>query len=181
MLFIAALFIAGMMACSGEVREEAGDNSEDVVEQGSDEEVSDDMLDDDEQEFNSEVGASQIVMIYYSNSDADGFYRSEAELEALTEEKLWSELLERSNIPADVLLLSFTQNDANGGRITLDLSESFHVFVRGLGTSGEYLAIGSIVNTFLSAYEAKGVRITVEGQVLETGHAEYTGYLEVFE
>lgn len=41
------------------------------------------------------------------------------------------------------------------------------------GTSGENMLLGCVVNTFLDAYKAETVFITVDGGILESGHAIY--------
>ena len=39
----------------------------------------------------------------------------------------------------------------------------------------------SVVNTFLDAYGCEKIKITVEGNTLESGHAEYPRYMNRFE
>jgi len=63
----------------------------------------------------------------------------------------------------------------------VDFNEAFGAYVCSMGTTGEYYTIGSIVNTFLDVYGCEKVKITVEGNTLETGHAEYPGYMNRFE
>ena len=46
-----------------------------------------------------------------------------------------------------------------------------------MGSTGEYYIIGSVCNTFLDAYGCEKIKITVENATLETGHAEFSGYL----
>ena len=46
-------------------------------------------------------------------------------------------------------------------------------YIYKMGTSGEALTIAALVDTFLSATGAQSLRLTVEGKVLETGHAIY--------
>ena len=150
-LFVTALFAVGMVACAGPREQEVGENT------------------------------FQKVTIYHSNCNADGFDTVTVELEYLTPDKIWSELTAKGVIPSDVQILTFEQHEEGGRRIILNLSESFHTHIRSFGTAGEYLIIGSIVNTFLSVYQAEGINIIVEGQILESGHAEYSGYLGIFE
>ena len=57
--------------------------------------------------------------------------------------------------------------------ITLDLSKTFEEYVNQMGTAGEYATVGSVVNTYLDAYDAKAVSLLVEGGTWSTGHAEY--------
>jgi hypothetical protein len=53
--------------------------------------------------------------------------------------------------------------------------------MQSIGSSAEYYVIGSICNTYMDAYECEKVHITVNGEVLATGHAEYPGYLQRFQ
>ena len=48
-------------------------------------------------------------------------------------------------------------------------------------TSGEYVILGSVVNTFLTAYDADAIIITVDGEVLETGHSVYDQPLTLYQ
>lgn len=65
--------------------------------------------------------------------------------------------------------------------IELDLNDAFAAYVSNMGSTGEYYTVGALCNTFLDAYDCEQIRITVEGDSLSTGHAEYPGYLSRFE
>lgn len=67
------------------------------------------------------------------------------------------------------------------GVIRLDLAANFATQINAMGTSGEYIMLGSLVNTFLDAYDASGLILQVEGNTLETGHSIYDWTLEHFE
>ena len=62
---------------------------------------------------------------------------------------------------------------AEGGEITLDFNEAFAQRIRSTGTAGEYILMGSLVNTYLDAFNAATVTVTVEGGVWESGHVIY--------
>ena len=47
--------------------------------------------------------------------------------------------------------------------------------------SGEYIMMGSLVNSFIKAFEAGGMSITVNGSVLESGHTIYDFTMSFFE
>ena len=80
-------------------------------------------------------------------------------------------------MPDDVELLDFAQN---GGALTIDLSDAYASYIQSLGTSGEYIAVGCLVNTYLTAFGADTVSITVNGAPLESGHNVYDMPLEFY-
>lgn len=122
------------------------------------------------------------VTVYYSDAEADGFETTDVTLEQLTPEALIAVLSTKGVLPADVQVNSFKETDADGGKaIDLDLSAGFGTYLRSMGTSGEYIVMGSICNTFLEAYDCEKIHITVDGEKVETGHAEYPGYLSKFQ
>ena len=61
------------------------------------------------------------------------------------------------------------------GKATLeaDFNDALRQSLLPMGTAGEYVLMGCVVNTFLTAYQADAITITVEGEVLETGHSVY--------
>ena len=54
-------------------------------------------------------------------------------------------------------------------------------YMQGSGTAGEYLTMGSVVNTFLTAFDAETMTLTVNGKPLETGHDIYDYDLGFYE
>ena len=97
----------------------------------------------------------------------------------LIEEKIWDALAEHELFTYDCVLQSMVKTD--DGKLELDVNSEFGDYVRNMGSTGEYLIIGGIVNTYIDAFDCKAVKITEEGDILQTGHAEYDGYLEKFE
>ena len=63
--------------------------------------------------------------------------------------------------------------DREGDRLRADLSRDFWQQIRSQGTSGEYMLLGSLVNTLLDACGADSVVLTEEGETPETGHNIY--------
>ena len=109
-------------------------------------------------------------IIYKSNENADGFDTETVSLDALTPENIMAALIDAGVVPSDVKVLDFKQEEDT---ITLDLSKTFEEYVNQMGTAGEYATVGSVVNTYLDAYDAKAVSLLVEGGTWSTGHAEY--------
>lgn len=118
------------------------------------------------------------VTIYYSNMQADGFAQKEVEIEGLTAENIIEELAVVNVVSIDTEVNSFEQD---GKSLKLDLSKGFSQYINMMGTSGEYIVMGGLVNTFLTAYDAEDIMITVNGETLETGHAVYEKPLTFFE
>lgn len=88
----------------------------------------------------------------------------------------------KSVLSSDVRVLKCEEQTVDGVKsLDVDFNEAFGAYVCSMGTTGEYYTIGSIVNTFLDVYGCEKVKITVEGNTLETGHAEYPGYMNRFE
>lgn len=68
-----------------------------------------------------------------------------------------------------------------GDVLTIDLSSEFGAMLSNTGTAGEYVIMGSLVNTLLMNMEALFVRVLCEGAVIETGHAIYDEPLGFYE
>jgi len=151
--FIIAMLAVGIVGCSKEKEEDSGDKPE-----------------------------KSKVTIYYANSNADGFETEEVELDALTPENLWQELVTRNVVSAEVKISSLTTPvEDDSKKIILDLSHNFQSYFYELGTADEYYLLGSISNTFLSAYECESILITVDGETLESGHDVYSEYMKKFQ
>ena len=112
------------------------------------------------------LGAGTIT-VYAQNKDVSGFDKKE--------------LAAAGVLPSDTTVLSFTKKEKDGEQvIDLDLSEKFGTYIKEMGSSAEYLVIGSICNTYLDVYHCAKIHITVNGEMLATGHAEYPGYMTRF-
>ena len=123
-----------------------------------------------------------ILQVYFSNDDATAFVSEEVQIDALTPEAVLNALISKGAVAADVQILAFnTVTVDNKPSVEIDFNPTFSTFVTNMGSTGEYFAIGSVCNTFLNAYNCEQIKITVEGQTLTTGHAEYPGYLTAFE
>lgn len=116
--------------------------------------------------------------IYTPNENLDGFYATEIVVDELTAQNVVSELVKEK-----VLSEAITVNSAQivNGQLNLDFNSAFADLINTQGSTGESMMIGSVVNTFLSAYGPSGaesVYITVDGQILESGHVVYDFPLE---
>jgi hypothetical protein len=71
--------------------------------------------------------------------------------------------------------------ELDGKLLKLDLNSAFADLINQQGTTGERMVMGSLVNTYLSAFQAETVLITVDGQILESGHVIYDFPMGFFE
>lgn len=161
-----------------EVQELQIDDKKDDEQQSESEDESEDPNGDEDE---NAVSAVQKAIIYSPNENADGFVTEESETTEMTPEYLIGQLSEKNVIPSGIEVVSFeeTQNDGEKA-LLLDLNSEFSSYVSSMGSTGEYYVMGSVCNTFLDAYGCEQIKITVEGQVLSTGHAEYPGYMSKF-
>ena len=118
------------------------------------------------------------VTYYHGDKFGDTLIPETTLVPRLTAQALVDLLVEQKVIPEGTKVRNFK---SAGGIITLDLSREFEEQARSLGSTGEYVLVGSLVNTFLTTYEAQGMDLTTEGRDLATGHNIYDYTLEFFE
>ena len=108
--------------------------------------------------------------IYYPNEDFTEFLHKAISLDALSAQAVLDQLIALGVVSSDV-----TVNDASldETQLNLDLHSNFLTQLHTLGSTGERFVVGSIVNTFLSAYGAESVMITVDGDLMDSGHMVY--------
>lgn len=113
--------------------------------------------------------------LYTPNENADGFIATEVEGEKLTP----MEVLIDAGILTDKVKLNQVKWEET--LLTIDFNSEFRDMVLSQGTAGERMLIGSVVNTFLSAYQMETIMITIDGEILESGHVIYDFPMEYFE
>lgn len=154
--------------------------NENKDEENKDDQVIDDSNKNDNQAAQEETAAK--ITVYMSNDDATEFVSESVKIDELTPENIVNVLVQKSALSSDIQVLKCEEQTVDGVKsLEVDFNEAFGAYVCSMGTTGEYYTIGSVVNTFLDAYGCEKVKITVEGNTLETGHAEYPGYMNRFE
>lgn len=180
----ACVFLVLLLGVTGCGKKEPEPQKEEVqTEEVKDEENSQDIQKQEENEKTEQENQQQKeIKVYFVNEDASGFETEEMELEEVSAENVWNLLVTKGVVPADTEVLSCKEQTIDGGKsLQLDVSEKFSTYLNGQGSSGEYLTVGCICNTFLDAFNGETIRITVDGKKLETGHAEYPGYMSKYE
>ena len=118
------------------------------------------------------------ITVYCSNENVDGFIKLEAEIDEKNEKEIVKQLFEAGVLPDTVKVTKLENEDKV---LSIHFNEAFRKYISTQGTAGEYVIIGSIVNTFLDAYEAENAYLFVGDQPLETGHNVYNEALGFFE
>lgn len=122
------------------------------------------------------------LWIYYGDENAENLLIDGIEKQKVTPELLISELSKRNVISKDTKINSIKETKtSNGKTLELDFSEKFQEDLFNQGSSGEFIMMGSVVNTFLRAYEADSMTITVNGNILESGHCIYESSMKAYE
>ena len=146
--------------------------STDGEEQASEEE--EEQASEEEEEQAEEMTEQKEVMIYYGNGASDMLSSEKTEMEQITADKLLDALLKHNIVSLGTKVNVFEEEDADGlKRLNLDLSKTFRDYLKTMTQEGEKVIMSSVAATFLEAYGADEIVITVDGKVLETEHASY--------
>ena len=133
-------------------------------------------------ETESEESQEEQLTLYLPNENADGWNVTKNQIEQITPDIIIGQLVGAGAIPDSVTVVSFGEDQGEKGLILkLDLSSNFAEGLLNMGTAGEYLTMGSVVNSFLDTYQADGIEITAGGNVIETGHTSFEGVLNHFD
>lgn len=155
---------------------EVPQETEDVVEQNAEKS---DSADEEERASNSSTNEEEEeesgIRIYYADSQAEHLLSENIGEEEVSTDLLLSHLAKHDVISDKTKINSInqTKSESNGTSLTVDFSQEFQDDLFTQGTAGEFLMMGSVVNTFLRAYNADSMIITVNGNPLESGHCIY--------
>lgn len=117
--------------------------------------------------------------VYIPNATVDGFITEHMGYEyKYTEVDVLNSLKFFEVLSPETKINNFAIKD---GVIIIDFNQAFADTVCAMGTSGETMVVGSVVNTFLNAFDCSALRFTVDGEVLESGHVIYDFDLQFFE
>ena len=116
--------------------------------------------------------------IYIPDENAENFNTFPTTIDTLDADMILEMLIENSILNEDIQLNSAELLDS---QLNLDFNQAFLDQLMTYGTAGERMMIGCVVNTYLSIYEAETVYITVNGEIMESGHVVYDFPMEFFE
>lgn len=111
-----------------------------------------------------------MYTVYMPNENADGFDWVLVETTQITADGVLAALQSKGVLPETVIINAF---GSEGTQLNIDFNQAFADMVCSMGTSGELMIIGSVVNTYLNAFQAESVYLTINGEILESGHVIY--------
>lgn len=119
--------------------------------------------------------------IYSGDEQAENIVRKTVYVEEVTEKVVMEQLLSVLEMDASCGLNDISFGMHGGDKvIILDMKQAFSDYLKRLDTSGEYIVMGSLTDTFLDCYQCELLLVTVEGKVLETENNIYEEYLEMY-
>ena len=126
-------------------------------------------------EMETEVVEMIRMTVYYPDDNAISFLTTTLEGEQLT---FLDAMIEVGVLNEAITVNTIIREDSN---LTIDFNAAFRDLVCTMGTSGERMIIGSVVNTLIEHYKVETVSITVEGDIWESGHVIYDFPMGFFE
>lgn len=111
------------------------------------------------------------IAVYSGDGQAERFLINYVSVDELTADNVLAALTNSGAVDQGVQVKNFS---SKGETLTLDLNSAFQTQLSSLGTAGEYILMGSVVNTFLAAFGAESITVTANGKTIETGHNEYS-------
>lgn len=156
---------------NAETKEETG------TQDGEKEAVKSDADVQESQEESVPVQTGQ-AFIYVPDENAEGWDVNQVEIPQVSADALIGQLVGAGVLTDSITVQNFEETEEEGQYVLkLDLSSNFKDSIRSMGTAGEILTIGAVVNSFLDTYQAEAIQITVDGSTLETGHEVYEGFM----
>ena len=119
--------------------------------------------------------AQQYFSVYYGDENAEKLLSTQVQVPQIDESTVIGQLIAAGVLQEGIAVNSLEQID---GVLYIDFNRAFAEIVCSMGTSGEYIIIGSTVNTFLNAFQCTSMVFTVDGEILESGHVIYDFPLE---
>ena len=124
-----------------------------------------------------ETEAVQITLmkVFYPDENAINFLTTVVEGDNLT---FLDAMIQVGVLNEEININTITIEESH---LTIDFNAAFRDLVCTMGTSGERMIIGSVVNTLIENYGVDSISITVDGDIWESGHVIYDFPMGFFE
>ena len=186
LVFVMALSLSVMLlGCSGtdtskEVtdttqdakQEEKQDTSQEKTEPTQEQVEENDSKEEDSGDHEAQ---DQILKLYYI-SDSEEIECAEIRTNLLQTTDIWNGLIGEGVLSGECKMNSCNV-DQKQKTIDLDVDSGTGSYIRSMGTTGEQQILTCITKSFLKTYGCERLKITENGQPLETGHTVLEGYM----
>ena len=105
--------------------------------------------------------------------------KQEMKTENIDDTTVWNQLIEKGMLTEGCKLNS-CKIDENNKTIDLDMNTEVGERIRSMGTTGKDEILTCIVNSYLDTYNCEKLKLTENGQALDTGDTELDGYMNHF-
>ena len=105
--------------------------------------------------------------------------KQEMKTENIDDTTVWNQLIEKG-ILTEGCKLNSCKIDENNKTIDLDMNTEVGERIRSMGTTGKDEILTCIVNSYLDTYNCEKLKLTENGQALDTGDTELDGYMNHF-
>lgn len=188
LVFVMALSLSVMLlGCSGtDTSKEANDttqNTKQEEKQDTSQEKTEPTQDKTEQkdeqveenDSKDHEAQDQILKLYYI-SDSEEIECAEIRTNLLQTTDIWNGLIGEGVLSSECKMNSCNV-DQEQKTIDLDVDSGTGSYIRSMGTTGEQQILTCITKSFLKTYGCERLKITENGQPLETGHTVLEGYM----
>lgn len=132
-------------------------------------------------EDTTEEDTAYVITIFSPNENVDGLISEQTEIAELNESLVLDELIQAKVVLEGTEIHKFEKRkEKDKIYLTVDFNDKLADLLYSCGTSGEYVIMASIVNTYLEAYDAESLEFTVNEQIFESGHVIYDEPLGFF-
>ena len=138
----------------------------------------DNKVENEKGDSNKTEDKTKMLKIYYVDEDAE-IVSEELAIEDKDNTMLWNQLIEKGILTANCKLNSCTINEENK-TIDLDTNTEFGEWIRSMGTTGKNEILTCLINSYLDTYKCDQLKLTENGQALDTGDTELDGYMTRF-
>ena len=108
--------------------------------------------------------------IYAPDDNVETLINGKVKMEDVTAGKLLKEMIKMGTLEEGTRINSFQIKKQTA---YIDFNKGFEKTLRKMGSSGEVLTVQAVTKTICENLDAKAMKFTVEGKVLETGHNIY--------
>ena len=113
-------------------------------------------------EMNQEVQLTESISIFYGDQNAEFILDKEIMVLNKDEVSITNALISEGILREGIKVQHFLLEEKEGEKcIQIDFNYLFEEQLQSYGTSGERIFIGSVCNTFLSAYDADFIKIKI--------------------